>query len=69
MLPHTSSNMDLPLAKVVKENTTHDTLLDAGVEIDKQATNKLKLAADGQTVLVPQPRDNLDDALNWPSRN
>lgn len=40
--------------------------LTTGAEKGSIVTN-LKLAKDGQTVLIPQPSDNPDDPLNWSS--
>ena len=35
-------------------------------EEEKEST--VKVAADGCTVLIPQPSDNVDDPMNWPQR-
>lgn len=40
---------------------------DLRVTADPSGAKDLKLAKDGQTVLIPQPSDDPNDVLNWPS--
>ena len=36
------------------------------LDVSKYQDGTVKTAADGRTVLIPQPSDSPDDPLNWP---
>ena len=62
-----STNMSLGSAKTRRLNwTTGRSSCGLPLAPRVDVTN-LKLAKDGQTVLIPQPSDNPDDPLNWSS--
>ncbi|KAK6543578.1 hypothetical protein TWF694_000322 [Orbilia ellipsospora] len=42
-------------------------VLDVGLDAEKHGHTGYKLAADGHTVLIPQPSEDPDDPLNWSS--
>ena len=56
-------------AHIHEQELGHETdvvFLDAGAaHLEKGEYGNLKLAKDGQTVLVPQPTDDPNDPLNW----
>ncbi|KAI7331965.1 MFS general substrate transporter [Hortaea werneckii] len=60
-----TANSRFALSTTVEENPATGYVLDA----DKTTTDdgSLKIAKDGHTILVPQPSENPNDPLNWPS--
>ena len=40
-------------------------ITDVNLIEDKSLVDRLKLAKDGQTILIPQPSDDPEDPLNW----
>ncbi|KAK4888847.1 hypothetical protein LTR27_012308 [Elasticomyces elasticus] len=65
--------MEIPNEKAVAVDTTESALDEAleakeGYVLDVAfyENSGLKTAADGRTVLIPQPTDDADDPLNWP---
>ncbi|KAI6910899.1 MFS general substrate transporter [Hortaea werneckii] len=60
-----TANSRFALSTTVEEDPATGYVLDA----DKTTTDdgSLKIAKDGHTILVPQPSENPNDPLNWPS--
>ena len=44
---------------------TNGYIVDVSAIQDKRLVERLKLAPDGKTVLIPQPSDDPNDPLNW----
>jgi hypothetical protein len=40
-------------------------IVDVSLVTDKSLVERLKLAPDGHTILIPQPSDDPNDTLNW----
>jgi hypothetical protein len=40
-------------------------IVDVSLVTDKSLAERLKLAPDGHTILIPQPSDDPNDPLNW----
>ena len=40
-------------------------IVDVSLITDKSLVERLKLAPDGKTILIPQPSDDPHDPLNW----
>ena len=40
-------------------------IVDVSLITDKSLVERLKLAPDGKTILIPQPSDDAHDPLNW----
>jgi hypothetical protein len=59
-VPSSSSEPDLD-----EIGETNGYIVDVSLITDKSLVERLKLAPDGHTILIPQPSDNPNDPLNW----
>ena len=66
-LRRVSTPSDKPKADLDAQGEKHGYILDLD-HYDEADRSKLKTAADGHTVLIPQPSDDPEDPLNWPQR-
>ena len=57
-----SDSKELPLTNDIHEFEEIEGYI---IDTDAETHNKLKVAGDGHTILIPQPSDDPNDPLNW----